>query len=684
MKKYFKLIIAVASSAALFAACAKEDNAVSDTPEIKDNTAVPATITVAIPEEGLTKVALEQDSDPDGVVKLTWEDTDAITVKNADDESKSVNFAYASGAGTATATFSAADVSALDGASSYNIYLTSDMPGGYAEQTQASNGSTAHLGYAATLSGVNKYDGATFSQTWASANGSGTLTSSSVLRIRAQMPTAEIADAVQKVIIKASANIFAGSDQLAVNITTPGVADDGKVVTVYATLPAGDVNIAADTELLFQFQVSGNAYDKYTAYRKLAATTLYGGKVNAFKLNCSNIDSYAGTLDDGTSSHPYLIADQHQLQAVHSLLSSGETKYIKLIDNIDLTGVSWTAFNDGSPYDCVAHFDGNGKTVSNLNAPLFYDLNGSVRDLTLSDASITVNKNGGVLARTIVTDGTISNVKIVDSEMSTNSAEGAGGLIGKITNTTEIEKVSVSNCTIQAKTQHSGGLVGLVQLSSDTSVNIAECCCVNSSVTSISYYPGGLVGNNSSSAGTLSISDSYASGSVSCANFAGGILGIHNSSGRTNITNCYSSMFVQATGWTAGGIVGQAAKAGLSLVRCMAFNSSIKASTSGARYSSGAIIGLGRNVDVVVNYCYRSNSIVFDCASTDNTTMFDMDFIDPAGKIPYTGTTNTLVYCHHGQETTSTLSTLVQDASKVGVAWSGSIWNFDGDEPVFN
>ena len=150
-----------------------------------------------------------------------------------------------------------ADVSALDGATSYNIYLTSNLPGGYNSQTQASNGSTAHLGYAASLKGVNKYDGASFSSAWAGAveNGSGTFESSSVLRIRAQMPTAAIADAVQKVIVKASEEIFGGEKELTVSITTPGVEGDGKVITVYATLPAGDVVIPANTELLFQFQV---------------------------------------------------------------------------------------------------------------------------------------------------------------------------------------------------------------------------------------------------------------------------------------------------------------------------------------------------------------------------------------------------------------------------------------------
>ena len=115
MKNNIKLFLAAVAAMVLMADCTREES------PVESAIAKPATISVSIPADGLTKVDLTQDANPDGPVKLTWESTDAITVENADDDTKSVVFNYLSGAGTASATFSTADVSPLDGATSYNI-----------------------------------------------------------------------------------------------------------------------------------------------------------------------------------------------------------------------------------------------------------------------------------------------------------------------------------------------------------------------------------------------------------------------------------------------------------------------------------------------------------------------------------------------------------------------------------
>ena len=139
MNKNLGLLLSAISTLVLFASCTREN-------PIEISVSVPVTISVSMPEEGFSKVSLTQDSNPDGAVKLSWESTDIITVKDADNESKSVEFSYKSGAGTVSAEFTALDISPLAGATKYNIYLASNLPGGFNEQTQASVGSTAHLG----------------------------------------------------------------------------------------------------------------------------------------------------------------------------------------------------------------------------------------------------------------------------------------------------------------------------------------------------------------------------------------------------------------------------------------------------------------------------------------------------------------------------------------------------------
>lgn len=669
MKKNHKLLLSAVSILALFASCAKEN-------PIEAPSAVPATISVAIPEEGFTKVALTQDADPDGAVKLTWESTDVITVKDAADESKSVDFSYKSGAGTASAEFSAKDISALVGASSYNIYLTSNLPGGFNNQTQASNGSTAHLGYSAKLSGVNKYDGATFSQTWATANGGGTLTSSSVLRIRANMPTADIADAVRKVTVKASEEIFDGSDELSITITTPGVDGDGTVVTVYATLPAGDVDIAADTELLFQFQVSADANDKYTAYRKLAsATTLSSGQVNFFKINCPDIESYAGPDDAGTSSKPYLIGDRHQLDKMRDLLESGERIYFQMVDDVDLDGIDWEPVATGGDDNFQIDFGGGGHTIFNLKvdavsgaavssdyAGFFSFLWGEVHDVIFDGADISAGAiYAGVVAGYIGVSshaGVCKNVTVCNSTVSCGSY--AGGIGGRVRKGSGFSGCNVINTEVTTTAERVGGLFGLFDPNSGGS--IYDCSAEGVTITGANYYGGGLLGLiavdnvnitrchtsglvktsgsgrhyggliGSIQASNVSISNCYSTCTVNSYLWGGGLIGSIWSGSGIEVEHCFASgnvTFNKGLGGDAG-LSGAVQVSGVTISNCIAWNGTItpKAYAVG-NYSSGAVVGHThpnciltdnyRNPDMALT-AYWVPSVSYDHPNVNGTT----------------------------------------------------------------
>lgn len=638
MKKTLYLISSVLFAVAVFS-CNK-DNPEENGPEII-TPGTPVTISLNIPEKGLTKVDLTQDADPDGPVKLAWESTDVITVKNAADESKSVDFEYASGAGTTTATFHADDASALEGATSYNIYLSSGAAAA-AEQTQARDGSTAHLGYSATLRGVNKLNGATFSSEWAEAteNGSGSFVSSSVLRLRVQLPSG-VAATVQAVTFKADQDIFLSGKTLKVYIDTPGDVGNDNILNVYATLPGGAV-IPAGTNLLFQFQVSDDENNLLTAHRLITpANTFNEGKVNALKITCPNIRSFANQSDAsiGTVSNPYLIGDRNQMAWLADNMAAGTT-YITLVDNIDLTGVTWTPLNNASPYNKAVVFDGDGHKIAHLRCddtksyPSFFGvLIGSLENITFDDAVITCGANkGGVVAGALGYESTTANcskVSVTNSSVTTSdnmggvfaalgnkigtlsectisgssSIEGSlrlGALVGSIADFTEISDCWAEGVTITAENYYAGGLIGQV----DGGGNIERCHSTGNVIANHTGYArsGGLIGYIISA----NVLDSYSTCTVTVkGQFGAGLIGQIKSG---NVTRCHATGSVSSSNHYAGGLVGMVE--GTTEITKSYYNGGISLPTgsSGKAQAGGIVAYMETSADVTISNCFTAGS----------------------------------------------------------------------------
>ena len=477
MKKYLNVIFASMAALAVLAACQKTEG--NDTPENTDTPVAKEVVTISasMPAEGLTKVALTQGENKK-VIKLAWENNDVIKINGNDFTIIPATIANDG----KTASFSGTAPDPVGG--KYDISYT-DLPGDFNDQTQSADGNTEHLGYAVALNGASDYASFEFSETGAGDLGA-TLSQSSVLSLRALLPDG-IAATVQKVIFKASAAVFDGDNTLTVNITTPGDTGDDDLLQVYATLPSGDVTLTADTDLLVQFQVSANAYDKYTAYRSFASGTdfIVSGKNQYLGINCSNIDKFAGKDDDGTAEHPYLIADQHQMNAMHELMTRGETKYFKLIDGVDMTGIVWFPLNNGYPepggtkytgnvYDKAIDFNGNNKTVSNIStnptsptsseeyASVFGVLMGNVYDLTIDNATITPKGKSGILAGYVGTGSygpahcEVRNVTITNSTI-TGSDNYCGALAGQSAkNSNVFANITIEDCTVSSSGYASG------------------------------------------------------------------------------------------------------------------------------------------------------------------------------------------------------------------------------------
>ena len=501
MKMIWKYGFVLLAGLALTLACSKE----TDLAESGDNTnptewpgdqpqAKMVTITVSMPEEGLTKIAFEQDPEnKDGAVKLTWEEGDMILVNGED-------FTLVSGAGTQTAGFRGPEVTA----ESYTIAYNGDEFA--ATQHQAADADTGHLAYIISLAGVNTYQDVEFTQAWATANGGGTLTQSSIFRLRAQMPAGVAEDVVAVKILARDADdepvdIFGGGNELTVMIDAPGDADEDGILDIYANLPTTAAAIPAGTAFFVRFMTTArrSAYS-YTRYHVFSsALELTPGKVNALKLNCTATDKHAGLksyCDGTTAAKAYLIGDGYQLAAVNELAAGGSTTYFKLIDDINMkvddnTYVTHNHINTNSGYTQVVNFNGNNKTISYLTNDLFYVLKGSVYDLTLDHSNVTAR---GILAEYIQGTGhTVTNVTVSNGKVNYNG-NNSGGLIGRI-NSGSGTVATISNCTVSNTNVTGVGVVGGVIGFVDQLVVISGCKYTGGTVKATDTYCGGMLGS---------------------------------------------------------------------------------------------------------------------------------------------------------------------------------------------
>jgi hypothetical protein len=597
MKKYLVIMAAVAA-ALLAVSCNKEQN----TPDEPQQTVAgeQITITASIPAE-LSKVGLAYTGT---ALHPTWAAGDKIRVADHSNSSNYQDFELASGEGTQSGTFTGTAVSAT----SYDISIVNatSWPANVLAQTQAEDESTAHLGYSATLTGVNTYEDIAFTSAWASSKG-GTFAQSGALHLSVTLPDG-VAAKVNNVTMVADKNIFGPTGTMTIAITTPKDNGTSNTLDVFASIPPTGVTIPSGTGLLFKFGTNDDAHSVYTRYYLTSsALNLAGGQLNLISLTGTNTDKFAGKDDDGTAAHPYLIADKYQMQAMKNLLVSEQTKYFKLVDDIDMTGESWTALNNASPFDKAINLDGNGKTISHLRMSLFYTYNGDVANLTIDAAEIDQSKgNYGIFARqATVTDGTVTNVTVKNSSLVSGNTI-VGALFGTVSTNIVMTGCVADNVTLSS-TQQAGGLVGLMKAGS------IENCSASGSVTVTTYYAGGLVGLiNGSEAGDIVVRNSHSSVAVAHTtgnnSRVGGLIGQIERD--ATIEKCYATGAVSGTGHYGGGLIGvvNAADKTVNISKCYA-TGNVTLNTGGNFSHAGGLLGRVDAGTVNISNCYSTGSV---------------------------------------------------------------------------
>ena len=220
----------------------------------------------------------------------------------------------------------------------------------------------------------------------------------------------------------------------------------------------------------------------------------------------------------GTEADPYLIRTAADLQGMATKAVPESTTYFKLVNDIDMTGVTeYTPINvDFGTAKQGVVIDGNHKVISNWNwvnttskyPGLVAVLDGVIKDLVFADCNIETQVSspvglacGWCGASNASLHGRLENVHAVRCSVVT-SVDGTnhmGGLVGSAHNTEIIDcsfdgRVERTVCT---KTAYigTGGLVGGYPSADATGdLNILENCSTSGSVIDISRSCGGVVG----------------------------------------------------------------------------------------------------------------------------------------------------------------------------------------------
>jgi len=489
MKKTFRLLFALGCAIVAFSCTQKVDPVIVDDPDDAPVAGEVVTISATLSDQ-LTKVAFDPTyaSGKPTNLALTWEEGDQIRVYNHADRTQYQDFTLdPSYAGAKKGIFTGTAISA----SSYDVEVINGAFD-YASQTQPADGATTGLKYMASASDIADYATIEFANF------------SSVLAITAKMPSVAAAAAVKSVDITASENIFNGGNALTITLTTPGSDDD--ILNLFATLPVGNQAVPAGTTLMVRFNAPETEHTVYTRYIELGASalTFTANKLNTINVNASQSDQHAGltSCDGTTAAKAYLIADPYQVAAINGLATNGSTTFFKLIDDVDMTGVTHNHINTASGYNQIVNFNGNNKTISNLKKDFFYVLKGSVYDLTLDNSNVTAR---GILAEYIQGSGNvISNVTVSNGKV-TSSSSNVGGMVGRINSGTSGQTTATfTNCTVSGTNVKGSGVVGGFIGFADELVSISGCKYTGGTVEASGQYCGGFLGSTADKASVIS------------------------------------------------------------------------------------------------------------------------------------------------------------------------------------
>lgn len=335
------------------------------------------------------------------------------------------------------------------------------------------------------------------------------------------------------------------------------------------------------------------------------------------------------THGTGTEDDPFLIESAQQLAYLTYRVNNGldaagghvsnSAYHYKLMTDVDLNGsedFQWTPigyYTSSTDYQCFGgHFDGNGHTVSGVY----------VNTSTLSCV--------GFFGYT--SNATVKNIALIGTTVTTTKSNSyAGGIIGKVDGTIEIEDCSSSYSGNISSLQYAGGIVGYVVVATITNCHNTGMVRSGGAYNSQYAYSGGVVGyicttttiTNCYNTGQISSSAYYNNGN-NCYCYSGGIVG----DGTVSISNCYnigsissSNSYNYGYGYV-GGVIGHG-----TAVISNCYNTGSVSCSNNYRYCGG-IIGSGT---ATITNCYNTGTLTGGGIAGSASTVTNSYYLNTCG-----------------------------------------------------
>lgn len=332
-----------------------------------------------------------------------------------------------------------------------------------------------------------------------------------------------------------------------------------------------------------------------------------------------NVNAAVPFAGGGTEEDPYLVTDADELYMLRSY--TNQSYFFRLENDIDLTEFiqddsperGWEPIGSSSSPFCGT-FDGNGHTISglyinstNTNVGLFGYFKGTIKNLTVKgDVTSTGDNVGGIAGcGSPYSSSVYTKIASCVYEGSVTGKSSVGGICGKIEDTNNIGRTSITGCgfkgTLKSTNSYSGGIIGYSKAA------IIDECWVYGSLDG--YSVGGICGY-----GETRIYCCYAKCDIKAYYSGAGIISWLYTVYRGSQNYC-SIHFCQFAGTIEakehiGGIIHDAR--GVQVNQCIARGKLISNGSSGT--VSGIIGSMSRNT---VN-----NAYVY-CRVTSNVSAFD-------------------------------------------------------------
>ncbi len=264
-----------------------------------------------------------------------------------------------------------------------------------------------------------------------------------------------------------------------------------------------------------------------------------------------------------------------------------------LINDIDMSGISWT------PFEFSGTLDGNNFSISNLSLTsssgslgMFTKVTGKIQNIIFENISIvTTSFNNAELVGGVCGEltGTLNNIEIASGSI-TGGPGRIGGLVGKNSGGT------ITNCTNRASVygetvEHYGSMGGIVAWHASGTLSN----CTNYGAIENKYYVGGIVGYSQSA----DCSELYNYGTVTGIYDTGGIVGLLEVAGTLELKSTWYNFAVIVGEENVGGLIGR--------LYSLTDSRSQYTVNMSAKTNEGAVIGTNY-VGGIIGYAYINNS----------------------------------------------------------------------------